>query len=149
MHLEQYKRRRKQMRTKKLVSIFILALVLSVNTLSAFAATTTKTITIPALGNGYTKKSATRSGNYSYVTVKCKSVYPTGTYKEDNFKKIRVKIFNSSTKGISNQYTLIEGQAATPIKILEGYLSIRQIQFGFCGNSENYKAETVVSYNPN
>lgn len=34
---------------------------------------------------------ATRSGNYSYVSIKARSVYPTGDYSEDNYIILDVK----------------------------------------------------------
>lgn len=105
-----------------------------------------KTISIPALNNGYTKISDTRSGKYSYVWAKCVAVYPEGRYDKDNFEKIRVRIFNSSDKPISNLMTLKEGTGNQRVSLYSNCMKYKNIKFGFCGNSEKYRAETRVGY---
>lgn len=110
----------------------------------AFAAQ--KDITIPKLGKGYTMISDTRSGNHSSVIAKCVAVYPTGTYDEDNFKKIQVCIFNSSGTPISNQKVLTEGTGNQTVPLYENCMKYKNIQFGFCGNSANSEAKARVGY---
>lgn len=105
-----------------------------------------KTIKIPALGNGYTKISDTRSGKYSYVIAKCLAVYPEGLYDKDNFERIQVCIFNSSGKQISRQMPLKEGTGNQQVSLNKNCMKYKKVQFGFCGNSKKYRAETRVGY---
>lgn len=105
-----------------------------------------KTITIPALNDGYTKISDTRSGKYSYVWAKCVAVYPKGVYSKDNFEKIRVRIFNTSGKNISGRYTLKEGLSNQEIHLYDNCMNYKKVVFGFCGNSEKYNAQARVGY---
>lgn len=119
---------------------------------SVFATERKQTINIPA-DLKKTTISATRTGNYSYVTARCYSVYPTSG-GVDTFSKIRCEITDSSGNRInSNQdgktyFTLPETHtSATKIGIQEGKLGNKSIKFAFYGNSV-YAARAEVGYDP-
>jgi hypothetical protein len=111
------------------------------------ASVTSKIVTIPATSSSWTYNSATRTGNYSYVSARCLAV--------DGAKSsIATAVFNSSMNKISGEYTLTENNSAsatfTSVKINEGYLTTKSIYLGFHGvtdGTSNYEA--WVMYNPN
>ncbi len=92
-----------------------------------------------------------RTRNYSYVSVKANSVYPTGTYSQDNFTKCKTRLYknDSTSTSISNAVTLTEGSSYIPVTIKEGYLSLSKINICFAGNDPSYGAVIDFSYNGN
>jgi hypothetical protein len=112
------------------------------------ASVTSKIVTIPATSSAWTYYSATRSGNYSYVSARCATIY-------GNKSSIATAVFNSSMNKISGEYVLTANNSAsatfTSVKINEGYLTVKNIYLGFHGLTDsttgNYKAD--VKYNPN
>ncbi|MCM1288353.1 MAG: hypothetical protein NC240_08575 [Clostridium sp.] len=90
-----------------------------------------------------------RTTSYSYVQVKANSVYPTGTYKEDNFTKCKTALYknDSTSTRISSIYTLTEGSGYTNVRINEGYLSLTKVNICFAGNDPSYSAVIDFSYN--
>ena len=107
-----------------------------------------QTITIPALGTGEKKLSATRSGKNAFVSVNCYAVYPIGSYESDNFTKMRVRIRNANLTKISSEVILDEGAGAQSIELYDSLISEtpQNIYFCFYGNSANYDAKADVGY---
>lgn len=137
----------KKIRTK-LVNILGVALLMAMITATGVrAASTRETIT---LRENYieTNVSITRSLSYSYVTVKCISVYPTTYYKGEQYTKIRTRLRFFDHTQLSDTYTLVEGDKPTHVAIYEGYLDRKSMYLIFTGNSEK-PAEARVEYNPN
>ena len=132
---------------EKLGKIIVTSLVAgSIISSASHAFAAQKTISIPKLGQGYTKISDTRSGKNGYVLAKCVAVYPKGTYDEDNFRNIRVCILDSQGGHISNEKTITEGTGYQKVKLYEHCMGCKNIKFGFCGNSANYAANAIVGY---
>lgn len=95
------------------------------------------------------KYSVSRTGNYSYVSARCKSVYPSSG--EDNFKYIQTRIVNSSgTLLMDDDYVKLneEDANATHIYIKNGYLNISTVNFEFRGNTDK-AASAVVGIDGN
>lgn len=137
----------KNIRTK-LVNILGAALLMTmIMATGVRAASTRETIT---LRENYleTNISITRSLKYSYVTVRCISVYPTTYYKDEQYTKIRTCLRYFDHNLLSNSYTLIEGDKPTYVKIYEGYLDRKSMYLVFTGNSAK-SAEARVEYDPN
>jgi len=135
-----------QMRKKLgvLLSTFMLLGLMASS--SAFAATST--VYLP-LKQGWNYCQSTRSGNYSYGSAKCNSVYPTngGT---DNLRYIQAGITDRSGVQMSDAVRLDErATTSSKIKIYEGKLNITSIMFRFRGNDPNIEAKTSVTYSGN
>lgn len=91
-------------------------------------------------------RTLTRSGNYSYLSVECLSVYPvSGT--SDPFERIQVKMTNTSNVNIAvgTPVVLKEGEGMKSYYLREGYYNTTQVRFHFRGNSSN-SAYTEVVY---
>ena len=88
-----------------------------------------------------------RTGDYSYVSVKANSVYPT-EYKEDNYTRCKVRLYknDSTSTAISNEYIITEGSAYKDIEINQGYLSLHWLNICFAGNDPRYGAVIDFSY---
>lgn len=110
------------------------------------AASVTQTI---SLGSNYaeTPKSATRTGDFSYVDVKCTAVYPDQPGYVDNYTKIRVRIRFIDRTPMSDQEIITEGTGVNRVHLYEGHLSKTSIQFIFTGNS-TASARADVTYDP-
>lgn len=106
------------------------------------------TQTIPLGPNGAeTVRSATRSGNYSYVTVKCTAVYPIEDGSYDNYNKMRAQVLFVDRTAMSDQEIIYEGQTATKLELYDGLLTRTNIQFIFKAyNLESARAD--VTYDP-
>ena len=94
---------------------------------------------------------ATRTTNYSYVSVKANSVTPIPPYSTDNFTKCKVRLFKHDSTGtcISNNYTLTEGANYTSVYLYEGYHSLSSFNINFAGNNPDYGAVVYYQYNGN
>lgn len=146
----------------KLGALSLLSVCLLTNTSTVHA--TTKTIDIPALGDGYTVCSPeVRSGVYNYCTTRCITVHPQGN-TDDNFKFMRVRmrykengmhLLSSTNPGsdydyyvsTDKNYKIEEGKGSFKIPIKDDKMYVKNVYFEFCGNSVNYSAEARVSYN--
>ncbi len=91
-----------------------------------------------------------RSGNYSYATARCYSVYPPNG-ELDTYTKIQTRIIDPSTSfSISDLVVLCETDSVpSNIQIYQGYLSLREVVIGFRGNNPKYEAYADVYYNGN
>ena len=122
--------------------LFIMA-----TSMRTFASSGSGTITVSS-GSVYKTavSGASRTGNYSYVHVRATSVYPTGTYTEDNYTKCKTRLYknDSTSTAISDSYTLTEGALYTKVTIKEGYLSLTKFNLCFAGNNASYGA--VINY---
>lgn len=134
--------------TKRSIICTILLIAMFVAICIPAMAASNKVISLPANKTWKLAGTETRSGDYSYVTARNHSVYPSsGT---DLFGMIQFKITNSDGTLICNSdyYTLDEtATASSIIYVREGYLNTEDVRFYFRGNT-NLAATAVVSYNP-
>lgn len=113
--------------------------------MSALAATNV-VISLPKDQAWTSRRSMTRTGNYSYVQASCDSVYPTDG-GSDNFSKIQARIVDSSgTLIMTKDYVVLkEGDGYQDLDIKEGYQALSPVYIQFRGNSSS-AAEAVVNY---
>lgn len=150
---------KKQILKKVALTLAITSVMATVGVTPTYAANTSsgvarKTINIKCYENhvsAYNKFYTTRSKKYNNVQAKLYNVWPV-TNREDDFTKIRVKIFrndNGSYSAISKEVTLTEGNASwTTISLTGGNGDINHPYFGFIGNSPNHSAKADVGYDP-
>lgn len=88
-----------------------------------------------------------RTGDYSYVSVKANSVYPTED-KKDNYTTCKVRLYqnDSTSTAISDEYTVKEGTGYTDVGINQGHLSLHWLNICFAGNDPRYGAVIDFSY---
>lgn len=113
-------------------------------------------ITIPELGDGFTRVCDVRDGEYNHVTAGCERVFPCSISATDNFNKIRVKLFKKEDgkfKTISkpsengeNTWVLEETKGCKKIYLKDNCMDVRNVYFGFCGNSPSHRARAIVRY---
>lgn len=84
-----------------------------------------------------------------WVYIGVNSVYPTGSYSEDNYTKCLTRLYHNSEDNlpISDTYTITEGATDTKVYIKEGYLNLTYFDLCFAGNNPNYDAYVVYTYN--
>lgn len=130
---------------KRLTTVFVVMAMFCMMSMSVLAATNV-VISLPKDQAWTTKRSMTRTGNYSYVQASCDSVYPTDG-STDLFSKIQARIINSSgTLIMTKDYvSLKEGDGYQDLNIKEGYLADKTVYIQFRGNT-NSAAEAVVNY---
>ncbi len=126
------------------IAAVILVLIVTVN--AVHAAVITQTISLSA-NYGEAARSATRTGEYSYVRVKCTAVYPDEDGITDNYTKIRVRVRFVDRTPLTDVKVIEESKGYYCIHIYEGHLTKKNIQFIFTGNSE-VSARADVSYDP-
>lgn len=86
-----------------------------------------------------------RTGNYSYLSTRCVTVYPkSGT---DNFHRIQAQARTTGGTLMTNNsyYVLTEGNDITRMSIKEGFLGNSKAVFYYRGNGSP-GAWTTVSY---
>ena len=131
---------------KRIVTTIISIAMFCMVSVNAFAATD---VHIYLLENQIwgSNKLVSRTGNYSYVSVKLISVFPSSGY--DFYEKIQARLLSTTGTPISNgEVTLQEGKGYKPIYIAEGYLTVKKLYIQFRGN-KNEAAEAFVSYTGN
>ena len=97
------------------------------------------------------ERGLSRSTAYSYVSVKAESVYPVGTYSNDNYKYCKTQIYHNTIGNtpISKKVQLMEGSDYKNVTISEGYLDQTLFDLCFSGNSPYYGAVIVYDYKGN
>ncbi|MGN0254547.1 MAG: hypothetical protein ACI4D6_01005 [Chordicoccus sp.] len=129
---------------KKLITLLIASVMVLVTALPAVAEAN-KVLSLPANQVWVTAGNASRSGNFSYVSARCHSVYPNSGM--DTFSTIQCRVANTRGTIISDKTYLLSESAATytEVKLKEGYLSSNPVRFDFRGNT-SAAAGAVVSY---
>lgn len=130
----------------KFITSFVLALMVLVSCIPAFAVR--QTITIPpdqSWTRGYS--AGAHDPNYSSAGAMLHAVYPyLGGI--DLMSRIQCRLENTLADVISVQdyVVLYEGASSyTPIRIMEGYIATTPVYFKFRGNSDQ-QASADVSY---
>lgn len=103
----------------------------------------TVNVTLKANQVWTSKYSVTRSGAVSYVSARCKSVYPASG--EDNFEKVQARIVTSSGSLLMDgDYVTLDEKdsSATHIGLMQGMLNTKTVYFQFRGNTD--KAASAV-----
>lgn len=91
---------------------------------------------------------ATRSGKYSYVSIKARSVYPTEDYAEDTYTRCKTRLYHNKISNlcISDTYVLVEGSDYTNVTIYEGYQDQKAFDICFAGNKKGLAAYVAYTY---
>lgn len=131
----------------KFISVMgVILLIVMIMATGVGAAPITQTIPLGP-NRAETARSATRSGDYSYVTVRCTAVYPTEVDSYDKYNKMRAQVLFVDRSEMSDQEIIYEGRAAERIDLYEGTLTRKSIQFIFKAyNLESARAD--VTYDP-
>lgn len=130
-------------------TIFLLIMVFSLQNFMIFASSGSGTVKVTKYqAMVQAETGISRSTRYSYVDVTVNSVYPTGTYTEDNFTKCTACIYHHSLPNVmlSQIYTLEEGTGVNHLEIKQGYLNILYVDLYFAGNNPNYEAYVAYTY---
>lgn len=137
---------------KRIISMLVVALmaVMMIST-NVLASSGSGTVTV-----GYNSKmmqaktDITRTGKYSFASIKATSVYPTGDYVLDTYSTCKTRLYHSdiSNRVISDIYTIKEG-TTYKVYIYEGYLDLKKFDLCFAGNNPNYNACVSYTYNGN
>lgn len=138
-----------KIKMKKIVAtMFLLTMVFSLQNFATFAGSGTVRV-----GKNQVMMQAEtgipRTKRYGYAEIAVNSVYPTGTYTEDNYTKCKTCLYHYSLDNvqISDVYTLTEGATATTVYIKQGYLNVTYFDLCFAGNNPNYDAYVAYTYN--
>ena len=140
-----------KIKMKKIVAtMFLLTMVFSLQKFATFASSDSGTVKM-AKNQVMTQAETgiSRTKRYGYAEIAVNSVYPTGTYTEDNYTKCQTCLYHYSLDNvqISDIYTLTEGDAAERVKIKDGYLNVTYFDLCFAGNNPNYDAYVTYTYN--
>lgn len=130
---------------RKLITIFVVVVMLAITCVPVFAASY-QNVYLPE-GQFWTKGyGQAHDPNYMRCGARCHSVSPTsGT---DYFTKIQCKVTNTYDEVITTSPTYVlteEAPIYTSIYIMDGHLAITTVYFHFRGNSYP-QADAVVSY---
>ena len=99
-------------------------------------------------GQVITARAATRTGKYSYIRVRCDSVYPD-TGGKDTYTKMQVGVKGVTGSPTMSGYTTIkEGNDFYNISLYDGTLDNYTIAIYFRGNDPDKSAYADVSYDP-
>lgn len=138
---------------KKIQQVMVFALVLGfIMSTKVYAAIVTKTITLPI--DTWVSNKETKISDVQFSLARCNAVYPTGTYTEDNYHRIRVRIKSggnivSKPSGGNSYYTLTEGQDNTRIDYSTRLVAGTEINIQFKGNDPEKAAKADVLYTAN
>lgn len=140
-----------KIKMKKIVAtMFLLTMVFSLQNFAAFASSGSGIVKV-AKNQVMTqaKTGISRTKSFSFVYIGVNSVYPTGSYSEDNYTKCLTRLYHNSEDNlpISDTYTITEGATDTKVYIKEGYLNLTYFDLCFAGNNPNYDAYVVYTYN--
>lgn len=131
-----------------ILAIIALAVMVLSFPLYASASSGTGTVQVPKNCIMKSVGKITRTTKYGYVNVKANSVYPTGTYKKDNFTKCTTRLYHATSTGtaISDKYTLTEGGGYKKVYVYQGYLDQTTVNLCFGGNNPDYAAYVNYTY---
>lgn len=124
--------------------VMLCAMAMSLNVMASSGSGTVRVPTYSVYKSAV--DNATRTGSYSYVTVRVDRVYPTGS-GTDNYSLCKTVLYNQNYM-MSDEVVATEGYSFNlPIK--EGYLNLKYFNLCFAGCNPELAAFVDYYYNGN